>query len=99
MRNNRNYYCFHQYAKFQFLTQQATQNTNIKITLFLNRIIEVATKDIGKKKNYIEIIPRNTPGGNVGIGRMKNNIRKLHSWPHMTQDIRKFVKNCGICEK
>lgn len=73
------------------------RNSGISITIFQNRIIEVATaEDIDEiLKSYHESLL----GGHVGISRMKNNVKRFYSWPTLTKDIREFVRKCPTCER
>lgn len=72
-------------------------DSNIKISIYLNRIIEISkTEDI---QYILETYHKSLLGGHVGMARMKNNIRKNYNWPSMTKDIREYISECQICEK
>lgn len=38
-------------------------------------------------------------GAHNGTERMRQNIKFFYHWPNMDHDIKKYVKNCPICEK
>lgn len=71
--------------------------TNIKITLFLNKVIELTTIDEINKvmRNFHDTLL----GGHASYERMLNSIRRYYKWHNMNQDIREYTKNCEICQK
>lgn len=94
---NANFNDLKHYARFKHATQELLKNGHIKVTFFLNKIIELTTDEqIG---SILETYHKTLLGGHVGIDRMKNNIRKFYYWPHMTRDIKNYIKKCDTCEK
>lgn len=84
------------YFKFKQVIQRKFSVTKIKITIFLNKIIEITnTDDI---QEILQLYHKTLLGGHTGLERMKNTIRKFYYWPSMTHDIKTFIKNCSICE-
>lgn len=85
------------YFEFKNLIRTYFSPTNIKITLYLNKIIEITdTDDISATlHNYHNTLL----GGHASFDRMFNTIRKHYKWNNMASDIKKFVKNCTNCQK
>lgn len=85
---NMDFTIFSQYIKFKQITQYLMENTHIKLTFFLNEIIEVnSTQQIDI---ILETYHKTLLGGHVGFERMKNNICKFYTWKDMTQDIKRY---------
>lgn len=71
--------------------------SEIATTIFSNKVIEVITVD--DINNILNVYHHSLLGGHRGYERRKNSIRALYFWPTMNKDIKKFVKDCSICEK
>lgn len=85
------------YFQFKFLLRKFFAPTNIKITLHINKTIEL--NDI----NDIDLILKNFHdtllGGHAGFERMNNFIRRFYVWHNMSFDIKNYIKNCQICQR
>lgn len=85
------------YLQFKFSLHKLTEGTNLEITIYLNKVIELTlTEDINK---VLEAYHDTKLGGHAGFERMKNTIRRHFSWPRMSKDIKKYVENCSVCEQ
>lgn len=85
------------YLKFKKLFRQIFKGSTIRTTFYLNRIIEVTLiEDI---EEILSMYHRSLLGGHVGYERMKNNIQRFYRWPTMNADIKKYIRDCDICEK
>lgn len=88
---------FTKYQEFKYVLQTVSRGTNIKITLHLDKIIEITkVEDIRK---ILETYHKSLLGGHTGLERMKNTIRRYYNWHNMTKDIKEYIRNCDICEK
>lgn len=85
------------YFQFKQILYNSVKDIKLKITIFLNKIIEIF--DIDEIDSILKTYHTSMLGGHFGFERMKNNIRKFFYWSSMTNDIKKFVRNCEICEK
>lgn len=85
------------YFEFKFITKQIFCETGIKMTFYLNKIMEVlCIEDIMS----ILMSYHDSPlAGHGSFEKTKNSIRRYYSWPTMNEDIKKYVKNCDICKK
>lgn len=66
-------------------------------TFFLNQQLEIT--DVDQINEILRTYHSSLLGGHRGFERMKNTLKKYYSWPSMNADIRKFITDCGICEK
>lgn len=85
------------YIFFKNLMRETFINTNISITIFLNKIIELTDQE--DIDIILELYHKNLLGGHMGADKMLNTISKFYKWNNMFQNIREFVKKCIICEK
>lgn len=85
------------YFQFKQIVKECMHTTTIKVTFFLNKIIEVF--DIEAISKILKAYHDSGMAMHPGINRMKNNIRRYYSWPSMTTDIKEYVKNCQHCEQ
>lgn len=89
--NIRHYICL----KNQF--REKFKNTNISITIFLNKIIElIEGEDIEKT---LDLYHKSVLGGHFGTDKMFKTISKFYKWNNMFSDIRNYVTKCEICRK
>lgn len=73
------------------------KNSNISITLFLNKIVEIVEKsDI---EIILDLYHKSLLGGHFGVDKMLKTISKFYKWNGMTQDIKNYVSKCEICQK
>lgn len=82
---------------FKWILREKFAGTRIKITVFLNRIVELT--QIQHIEQVLRLYHESILGGHCGIERMKKTIAKFYKWPTMTKDIIEFVKRCLTCEK
>lgn len=88
---------FNEYNEFKHFMRQALKGQNIKMTFYLNKVIEITNvNDINK---ILDSYHKSLLGGHTGLERMKNSIRRYYNWPGMTKDIKEYIRNCPICEK
>lgn len=71
--------------------------TQIKITLFLNEIIEVTDPLMIQK--ILNQYHSSTLGGHNSLEKTKNTIRRYFEWHNMNSDIKHYIKQCKHCEK
>lgn len=85
------------YFNFKHVTEKVFRHTSIAVTFYLNKVIAVtAVEDI---QRILEAYHRSLLGGHAGFARTKNRIRKYYHWPTMNTDIKKFCKECPVCEQ
>lgn len=73
------------------------KNSNISVTLFLNKIVEVIEKsDI---EAILDLYHKSLLGGHFGIEKMLKTISKFYKWNNMSIDIKNYVSKCEICQK
>lgn len=85
------------YFNFKTELRAAFDTSNVAITVYLNRVIQIT--EIEDIEKILQTYHKSILGGHVGWERMKNNIRRYYEWPSMTKDIQKYVKSCEVCEK
>lgn len=85
------------YFKFRRILRKSVDEKIIKITLFLNKIMEVT--DAQQINQILQNYHETLMGGHSGLERMKNTIKKFYNWPNMTKDIKNYIGNCPKCEK
>lgn len=85
------------YFEFKTIIRGIFSSSNIKVTLFLNKIIEIL--DIDDIKNTLNNYHSTLLGGHASYERMLNSIRKYYKWNNMGSDVKNYVKNCTICQK
>lgn len=85
------------YFEFKYLCREIFHRSEIKITFYLNKVMEVCTiEDI----NTILKTYHDSPlAGHVSFEKTKNSIRRYYSWPTMNEDIKKYCKTCEVCKK
>lgn len=72
-------------------------NTQLDITLCLNRVIEIT--DVNEIRDVLKEHHCTKLGGHCGINRMLQTVKKIYTWPTINLDVKKFVNECEICEK
>lgn len=82
---------------FKFILKKIFNQTQISLTIYLNRTIEVSeVEDINRIMHNFH----NTKlGGHASFERTLNSIKRYYRWLNMTSDIKNFVRNCEICQK
>lgn len=85
------------YFQFKKLIKNIFKPHNIKVSLFLCKIIELT--DISHIKGVLETYHLSPLGGHMSYERMLNSIKKHYSWFEMQKDIKNFVQNCVHCHK
>lgn len=88
---------FRTYWQFKRMVREIFNKTETSISLFTGS--QVGITDVNDINEILRIYHRSILGGHRGVERMINTIRKFYYWPTMTNDIKKYVKNCEICEK
>lgn len=84
------------YFEFKTILLEKIETTMIHATIFLNKVIEITDIEIIDK-----ILKSHHDGilaGHPGLERMKCTIQKKYRWVGMNDDIKKFIKNCSVCE-
>lgn len=94
---NIDYDSIHHYFHFKTNFSDIFKSSEILITFFLNKIIELTEKD--DILMILDLYHKSILGGHIGIEKMMKTISKFYKWNNMTNDIKKYVKNCDICEK
>lgn len=85
------------YVFFQFLLQESFKSTNINVTVFQNKVIELQERDDIEK--VLDLYHNSVLGGHVGAKRMENTISQFYKWKGMSEEIKQFVKKCPTCER
>lgn len=68
-----------------------------EITLYMNRIITLTNPREIETAMYQHHKTRF--GGHCGIQRMYQTMKRLFTWGTMIEDIKRYVKQCDVCEK
>lgn len=89
--NIRHYFYFLEVFKENFCKSE------ISVTIFLNKIIELTERDDIEK--ILELYHNNGLSGHLGRDKCYKTISKFYSWPGMYEDVANYVKKCTICEK
>lgn len=82
---------------FKWILREKFAGSKIKITIFLNKIIEIT--QIDHINQILRLYHESMLGGHCGIERMRQTIKRFYKWPTMNRDIINYVKKCLICEK
>lgn len=69
----------------------------ISVTFYLNKVLELRERD--DINEVLELFHNKLTGGHVGIPKLKDTISKFYKWDNMSEDIKKYVTDCPICEK
>lgn len=85
------------YFELKTILRNIFHKTNIRVTLFLNRIIELT--DVNEINKVLQEFHDTLLGGHASYERMLNSIRRFYKWHNMTNDIKNYTKNCEICQK
>lgn len=85
------------YLYFKEIYTNIFKNTNISSTFYLNKIVELREREDIEK--ILDLYHKSLLGAHNGGERMYKTIRKFYTWSNMQNDIKKYVKNCQICEK
>lgn len=94
---NLDYENIRHYIFFKNSIQDFFSTTNISVTIFLNKIIDLVEK--GDIDNILNLYHKTLLGGHIGADKMFHTISKFYKWDNMAQTIRDYVKKCEICEK
>lgn len=73
------------------------KHSGITITLFLNKIVEIVEKSDMDK--ILDLYHKSLLGGHFGAEKMLKTISKFYKWNNMSQDIKKYVSKCQVCQK
>lgn len=85
------------YFHFKNILHQIFEKTNISITLFLNKIVEIIERD--DIQAILDLYHKSLLGGHFGIDKMQKTISKFYKWKNMSNDIKNYVSGCEICQK
>lgn len=85
------------YQFFKGTVEEIFKDTNISITFFLNKIVELSERE--DIEMILDLYHKSLLGGHVGRDKMSNTIKKFYKWENMEQTIRDYVKKCAVCEK
>lgn len=85
------------YIFLKNLIQNTFTESNILITIFQNKIIEIIEKE--DIDTILDLYHKSLLGGHIGADKMFNTISKFYKWDNMAQTIRDYVKKCDTCEK
>lgn len=85
------------YFEFKILLKKLFCLTNIKITLYLNMILELT--DIDDINLVLNNYHNTLLGGHASFERMSNNIKRSYHWHNMLSDIKRYVRTCEICQR
>lgn len=83
--------------EFKSVLKETFCHTQIKVTLFLNKIIEVT--DPLTIQEILKQYHNSALGGHNSFEKTKNAIRKYFNWHNMNSDIKHHIKQCEFCEK
>lgn len=67
------------------------------VTLYMNKI--VALSDPREIETAMYQHHKTRFGGHCGIQRMHQTMKRLFTWKTMVEDIKRYVKQCDVCEK
>lgn len=85
------------YIYLKSLFHENFKSTDISITFFLNKIVELIERgDIDKT---LDLYHKSVLGGHFGADKMFKTISKFYKWNNMVQDIKNFVTNCETCKR
>lgn len=83
--------------EFKYILKKLFTNSNISITIYLNRIIEITEVE---EINSILFNFHNTKlGGHASYEKMIKSIRRFYKWHNMNSDVKNYIKKCEICQK
>lgn len=85
--------------KLKQMILEVFEQEDIEITLYGNNLTHVEVNDIYEIQDILFTYHSTKWGGHCGVKRMHETINKMYKWPNMLEDIKKYVKNCEICEK
>lgn len=81
---------YQSYFEFKLTLKEFFQSTNICITIYLNKIIEIT--DLQEIDQILRQYHDSVLSGHTGAERMINNIRQHYWWTGLTKDVKNYVK-------
>lgn len=85
------------YFELKYIIRKCFYNTNVSVTIFLNKVMEVnEIEDINK---ILYNFHNTKMGENCSFDKMLLTIRRFYNWHNMTNDMKEYIKKCDICQK
>lgn len=94
--SNTDFFDARSYFQFKYLLKIFFIDTNIKVTIYLNKTIELS--EINDIQQVLTNFHDTMLGSHAAFDRMYNLIRRFYVWHNMTFDIKNYIKNCKICQ-
>lgn len=88
---------FQAYWQIKQIFREIFAKTDISITFFLGTQVELY--DVSDINEVLRTYHTSILGGHRGFDRMKTTIQKFFTWHAMNTDIKKYIKDCAVCEK
>lgn len=83
--------------EFKTLIRRHFCSTQIKVNIYLNRVIEITDPDQIQK--ILNEYHNSAWAGHNSFEKTKNSIKKYFHWYNLNSDIKNHIKNCDLCEK
>lgn len=84
----------------EWLTKEIKNNTEWsgpRLCIINKKVYRIDSVDDRKViLNDFHLLPTS---GHAGVKRMLNNIKRYYFWPNITNDVKRFVKKCDLCQK
>lgn len=84
------------YFNFKQIISKCMLQSKIKITLFLDCVIEVLDEETKQRILYTH--HNSILGGHAGYARMHPRIAQSYHWDNMTKEIKEYIAQCSDCE-
>lgn len=85
------------YFEIKTIFKEIFAKSEISLTLHMGTQVEVS--GIDDINEILTLYHTSILGGHRGFERMKNTIKKFFTWHSMSNDIKKFIEDCTVCEK
>lgn len=85
------------YIFFKEYFEEVFKNSEISITFYLNKIIELLERE--DIDFILKLYHNNKLSGHIARDKMMKTISKFYSWNKMEKDIAEYVRRCPVCEK
>lgn len=94
---NLDYENLRHYMYFKQIFEEIFRPYDRNVLFYLNKILYLKERD--DINQILNLYHKSILGGHIGVEKMIKTIGSFYKWENMTNDVKKFVKECTVCEK